>query len=226
MNVGRIFFIHPSRGRPSMARQSAAEAVATLDSGVPFRYCFSLDRDDPDLGRYRDELVRLQFAHEILESDNPCVVAAVNAAAALLQDEDLIINIADDFGFSAGWDSRLLKFIGQVERPDYLIHVTELPNGAAIPVIQIVSAPLYRRLGYFFYPEYVSMYADQDLLEACQSIGAALVYQGEPLGLQHNHPNFGRGAWDATYARENRIECYRHGEAVLAARRRIRFGLS
>lgn len=219
MNVSKILFIHPSRGRPEMAARSSSSAVSTMTSGASFRYVFSLDSDDPELGRYREILEGLEFPKEVLVSDNPYVIPAVNIAAARLQNEDLIINIADDFGFQKGWDSKLIRFISAVNRPDYLIHVTDLPNGVAIPVIQIVSAMLYRRLGYFFYPRYMSMYADQDLLEACQSIGAAIVYAGEPMGLEHNHPSFGRGSWDDTYARENRPECYRHGEAVLAQRR-------
>lgn len=226
MNVRKILFIHPSRGRPALAIRSAACAVGTMRSEIPYRYVFSLDTDDLVLVKYFMEVNALKFHPLFLVARNPSVIHAVNLAASQVRDnEDLIINIADDFGYSEGWDVKLLKFISTITRPDYLVHVTDMPNGKDLPIIQIMSTCLYRRLGYFFYPEYISMYADNDLLQCCRAMGTAIVYEGEPLGFDHLHPNYGKGQWDSTYERENRGEYYKQGRELFERRKSQNFGI-
>lgn len=225
MKVYKILFIHPSRGRPELGCDSARRIVDAMTTGVDFRYIFSLDLDDPKLPDYFRGFSRLPFLNLALVANNTSTVPAVNLAARQLEKEDLIINVADDFGYSKGWDQRLLRFIDTLVDPEYLVHVPDMPNAHFIPVIQIMSSALYRRLGHFFYPGYVSMFADQDLLEACRHLGAVRGYQGESLGFQHLHPAFGCGHWDETYERENRADATQLGRSLLDHRRANHFGI-
>lgn len=208
-----------------MGVRSAGAAIGTMRSGIGYRYVFSLDLSDVRLIPYFGELGLLPFKPEVLVGPNQTVIEAVNRVAALVRDEELMINLADDFGYREGWDVRLLSFIDTIDRPDYLVHVTDMDNAADLPVIQIVSTAFYRRFGYFFFPEYISMFADNELLEVARRLGACKVYQGESLGFDHRHPNWGKGVWDDTYSRENTPEAYRQGHHVFTFRKNINFGL-
>lgn len=223
MKLDAMLIVHPSRGRVDMAAKYSNELMSNRVTGTRMRYVFSLDKDDPAVPLYMARLTTLPFSPQVLVENNPSVVAAVNRAAATLADEDVLVNMSDDISSSHGWDARLLQFIAGIQQPEYLVQPTDMPNGTNIPVVQILSSALYHRLGYILPTCYQSMYADQDLLESCRKLGA--VYPCTGLGFDHLHPNFGKGTWDATYARENHPDCYAAGLITLEKRRKDNFGL-
>ncbi len=223
MNLEKLLIIHPSRGRPSMALTNANQLMRHAMGDLKFRYVFSLDRDDPFLPGYAESLNRCAFPREVLIGDNRKVIEAINRAAAQLSEEDMIFNMSDDIGSKTGWDTRLKEFVSTIPSPEYLVLPVDMYNGENVPVIQMLSAALYRRLGYLLPSEYESMYADNDLLESCRLL--RVVYPCRGLGFEHLHPSAGKGQWDSTYARENRPEAYASGQALLARRRSENFGL-
>lgn len=225
MKINKILFIHPSRGRPVMGVLSAEAAISSMRTGIPFRYVWSLDFDDPCREEYMGRIRAMSFKCGCLCDWNESTIPAVNKAAANLREEDLIINIADDFGYTPGWDEKMVKLLEPVTRPEWMLHLRNMDNGQDLPIVQIVSAAMYRRLNYFFYPEYISMFADNDLLELARQQGWVVPYDGPEVLFIHNHPNWGRGQWDETYARENTPVAYQQGQALLAQRRGQRFGL-
>lgn len=221
MKLEKLLIIHPSRGRPLMALSHANDLIVNLRSSVACNYVFSLDDDDPWLTDYTQRLKDYHYEHII--AGNRTVVEAVNRAAATLSDEDMIFNMSDDIASTAGWDQRLKDFVDTIASPEYLVLPVDMYNGQNVPVIQMVSAALYRRFGYLLPPMYDSMYADNDLLESCHRLRVVFPCRG--LGFEHLHPSAGKGQWDETYARENRPEAYASGQAMLAQRRSQNFGL-
>lgn len=222
MKIQKILITHPSRGRPEMGINNVLRLIGHMTSGVGYRYVLSCDIDDPALPQYRSRMP--EFSNPMmLESPNKTVVEAVNAAAAQITDEDLIFNFNDDFVSSSGWDRRLLDFIEQIPNELFLVQPVDMDNGANIPVIQILSRALYFRLGHVLFHGYHAMYADNDLLESARYLGA--VYPMTGLGIEHHHPNYGKGKWDETYARENTPHSYAMGVDLLARRRHANFGL-
>ncbi len=223
MNIEKFLIIHPSRGRPDMAVNSANLLMGNRTSEKEFHYVFSLDSDDPSIPKYWETVKRLSFPHTVLVDKNRTAIEAINRAAATLKDEDIIINMNDDFASTKGWDSRLIAFVGGLTVREYLIQPTDMDNGENIPVVQIMSAHLYKMLGYLLPPCYESMYADNDLLESCKLL--CVVFRCTGLGFDHRHPNYGKGVWDETYARENKPGAYEFGLEVLKRRRIEKFGL-
>jgi hypothetical protein len=223
MKLDKILIVHPSRGRPEMARMHSQLLMQNRTSACEFRYVFSLDQDDPSCLAYSDSLKRCEFPYEVLLAPNKGVIEAVNRAASSIVNEDVIINMSDDIASTSGWDSRLSAFVSTINPPMYLVQPVDMDNGESIPVVQIMSSALHHRLGYILPPCYDTMYADNDLIESCRLLGAVFPCRG--LGFDHRHPNYGKGQWDETYARENRPEAYASGAAMLERRRADTYGL-
>lgn len=223
MKLDKLLIIHPSRGRPQMALDHANMLMRNMAGKLKFHYVFSLDCDDRTLPKYAESLRSCVFSKEIIIAENKGIINAINRAAAQLDDEDMIFNMSDDIASIPGWDARLKDFVEGIPSPEYLVLPVDMDNGENVPVIQMMSAALYRRLGYLIPDCYDSMYADNDLLESCKLLNVVFACRG--LGFEHLHPNYGKGQWDETYARENRPEAYASGLAMLERRRAEKFGL-
>lgn len=175
-----------------------------------------------------------------------CYVDSVNIAAKASTGRILIV-IADDQYPCDEWDKRIEYAMmrptsGENEKPaepfgkEWVMGVsTGTPDEYArgMMVMPILSRARYERLGYVFYPEYESMYADNDFCEHANQDGC--IIDARHLMFPHRHPlvdNFnsqGMGAkpWyqrDEVYAAQNRPEAYELGERILKTRRESRFG--
>ena len=221
-------FLHASRGRPEISMKTARNITESMRSGVPFTYYLSLDLDDPTLPRYYEETTKSQLISDVVLGENQGCVQATNRGATKYTDEDLIINMADDIGVNVvGWDVYVLKFIENIPNAEYLVHMPNAtPNSHDTAVYQFLSGPLYKKLGYIFYPEYISMYADNDLWATSTALGVRYDFTTPPNPqlFIHNHPTYFREIqWDDTYTRTNRPMCYKQGEEIYKRRKAERF---
>lgn len=166
-----------------------------------------------------------------------CYVDGVNTAAQASTGRILIVN-ADDQYPCEGWDQKLELALAKcggftsvlgLEEADYVVEVstgTVDEHNRGILVMPILSRARYERLGYVFYPEYESMYADNDFCEHARQDG--VIIDASYLLFPHRHPyNEGNQAidtWDEQYRAQNRQEAYRLGHTLFRWRRNIRFG--
>ena len=223
MDIKKFLIIHPSRGRPEMAMEAARNITASMRSGLPATYCLSIDSDDPARAEYC-RLFPGEPVTALVVADNPHeAVQATNRAAALVSDEDLIVAHADDYRFTPGWDQKFIDCLATRPGHQALLYCPDYPvPGLAVP--QVLTRALYRRLGYVFWPEYVSMYADNDLFEAASRLGLAVPCR--PMPFAHLHPTFDNARpMDETTARTNAGWKYELGQRILARRRREGFNL-
>ena len=176
-----------------------------------------------------------------------CYVDAVNIAAKQATG-DILIVVADDQFACERWDqllsNRLIKLL--LNRSDYLHlgrtdltkhqqflgsdkFVVEVSTGTpqeherGIIVLPILSRAWYEHLGgNVFFPEYESMYADNDFCEHARQDG--VVIDCRRLRFEHRHPLANVSIpWDAAYAEQNRPQSYRLGLRILDRRRLEKF---
>jgi hypothetical protein len=168
----------------------------------------------------------------IVNTGRMCYVDGVNLAAAASTGRVLIVN-ADDQYPCEHWDSQLLNALDRatvkgkvgLEREVAIRISTGTPNEheRRIMVAPILSRALYDRWGYVFYPEYESMFSDNDFCEHALQDG--VIVEAQNLVFPHRHPSFDQSVKvDAAYQRQNRQEAYEAGAAILARRRASGFG--
>lgn len=174
-----------------------------------------------------------------------CYVDSVNIAAEASTGQFLIV-IADDQYPCDGWDEKIWHALSfgvdegakaalETGR-DFVISVstgTPHEHERGIMVMPILSRARYERLGYVFFPEYESAYADNDFFS--HAAKDKCIIEARHLMFPHRHPLAESGGWenrvtadwintDEVYAAQNRREAYVLGEKIFARRFGLGFG--
>ena len=233
MNRPLFSILHPS-ARPGQWRKVYDDWMSKCVDPSQVEYVLCADERwgfDRNRNAWPDDFVaavaeeRAQF---VWNTSRRCYVDAVNTSAKAATGQILIV-IADDQFACEGWDKRLYEegwvgandeFVIEVSTGSDLNGVSEHDRG--IFVMPIVSRARYERLGYLFYPEYESMYADNDLCEHARKDG--VVIDARQLMFPHKHPLFNSSVpMDEAYAAQNRPEAYELGRRIFTERQRNRF---
>jgi len=187
----RISLIHPSRGRAKKARETYDYWMSKSSTKIEIEHIISIDLDDSQIDDYK----RLFPNSTILISNNTCVVEATNIAAKK-STGDILIYFSDDFKCPDNWDIEISDRYLDIPR---LLKVDDCLQKfhVAVLTIPIMTRALYETLGYFWHPEYRSMFVDQHLFEICKK-NNWLVMCSE-LKFPHEHPCNGLAENDETY---------------------------
>lgn len=222
-----ITLIHPSRSRPKKSFDNAIEWIKK--SGTDTELIVSLDSDDPKLSEYLSLYDSIEsIAPEgfvsirgLMVRPNTCVVEAANNAAKAATG-DILIYLSDDFKCPDNWGQLIEEQFKDVTTP-LLIKVDDSYQvfGKDVLTIPIMNRALYEKLGYFFHPEYRSMFCDQDLYHVVNNMGA--IRFCPHLVFPHEHYCNGKSKMDETYKRSNTN--WDSGKALYARRKAEGFPL-
>jgi hypothetical protein len=180
----------------------------------------------------------LDNIHVVLNNQRRCYVDGVNIAAKASTGSILIVNADDQFACEK-WDVLLMAQFdtGDVEdcgiRDGFVIEVsTGTPDEHKRGIIgscAILSRARYEQQGFVFYPEYESMFADNDFCETARQDG--VIIDSRHLMFPHRHPMFKDGKWsrdwekraDIALLAQNRPQSYAIGEEVYKRRKALGF---
>ena len=209
-----ISLVHPSRSRPKKAYETALKWVdkSGLDT-KDIDYILSLDSSDPMLKEYY-----LEWSCEEI-NDNKSVVEATNNAAKV-STGNILIYLSDDFDCPENWGLSVLKEFEGEDKPT-LLKVDDCLQKFDVPVLTIpmMNRALYERLGYFWHPEYKSMFVDEDLYWTTRKLGALKF--APHLKFEHQHVSVGKSPDDETY--RNSAKNWDQGKALFAKRKAAGF---
>lgn len=214
----KISLIHPSRGRPEKSFNNSKEWIEK--AGCEVELIVSTDRNDSKKEDYRGLYIpQIDNGHWITENDNGSVVEATNIAAKK-SSGDILLYLSDDFKCFDNWGLAVLKEFEGESRP-LLLKVDDCLQKFTVPVltIPIMNRALYERLGYFWHPEYKSMFCDEQLYWVTHKLGA--IKMCPHLKFPHEHPANGKAPDDETYRRS--AANWEQGKAVFAKHKALGF---
>ncbi len=190
-----ISLIHPTRSRPHKSFQTTSEWISK--AGVETELIVSCDSDDPERRSYLN--VYIDGTCQLMFNDNNGVVQATNQAAKYAK-FDILLYLSDDFKCFDNWGVEVVKRFEGVNKP-MLIKVDDKLQGfnKDVLTIPIMNKALYNELGYFFHPEYKSMFVDQDLYHTVKNMDALKLCP--ELVFEHHHYVNGKAKKDETYER-------------------------
>ena len=215
-----ISLIHPSRGRYDRAYHTLREWISKSSSEI--EHILSLDESDPQVARYQNTFIRNRCANtQIIVNPNSCVVEATNHAAKIATG-DIMLYLSDDFKCPHNWDKELISRFKDVESP-MLLKVDDCLQQFHVDVltIPIMNRGLYERLGYFWHPEYKSMFVDQDLYWTCHKHN--WIVPCPELKFEHQHYSVGKSKKDETYTRSD--SNWNQGKELYRRRKSLNFPL-
>lgn len=223
----KISLLHPSRGRPKKAYQTAKEWVEK--AGVEVEYILSLDEDD----NWQEQYISLIFSDHKFNQFNTSIIGwmngnVVNATNRAAQNSkgDILVYLSDDFKCPDNWGNLIIKefestlISGMPELP-WILKVDDCLQKFHVPIltIPIMNRAMYERLGYFWNPEYKSMFVDEDLYWTARKIDA--IKMCPHLKFPHEHPSNGKAVTDETYQRS--AANWNQGKAVFERRKKQGF---
>lgn len=221
-----ISLLHPSYGRPQKARETYEYWMAQASGKIEIEHILSIDFSDPLCEDYEmistedgKEFKRFGANSRSIIDHNSCVVEATNQAAQIAKGK-ILIYLSDDFKCPKDWDQLVLnQFYEQkyfITESPALLKVDDClqPFHVRVLTIPIMNRALYNKLGYFWHPEYKSMFVDQDLYEVCAKNGW-MIYAPE-LKFPHEHCSLGKAERDETYIRSEAN--WNQGKAIFERR--------
>jgi len=221
-----ITLLHPSRNRPEKSLATVTNWLNKSTGTVDIEVILSIDSTDTYVQQYINN-------YNVLSSDtywakmqlemhhNDSVVEATNWAAKSSKG-DILIYLSDDFDCPQAWDVLVLNEFDNGELPR-LVKVDDCLQEFHVPVltIPIMNRSIYEKLGYFWHPEYKSMFVDEDLYWTCANNG--WIRLAPYLQFPHLHHSIGKCENDDTYTRS--AANWDHGKAVFNRRKRENFPL-
>lgn len=192
-----ISLIHPSRGRSIKAWQTYNTWMKNISHHHGIEHILSIDENDPEKQNY---ITLFGDKHKIIINDNTSVVEATNHAAKCAIG-NILVYLSDDFLCQKHWDSDIVEHI-KVDKP-CLLRVDDClqTTRAEVLTIPIMSKTLYDTLGYFWHPEYKSMWVDCDLYHTCKNNN--WIVDAFHLKFEHHHYSNGKAVKDETYMRSD-----------------------
>lgn len=205
-----ISILHPSFGRPELARKCYDEWMGKADKPEDVEYILCLSSlDESAYGHFAD-------AHTNVLVGERGLVKQVNNAAQLSHG-DLLIAVSDDFGCPEHWDTLLLQSLHG--ESDYIVK-TQDGLQPFIITLPIMDRVYYERFGYIYHPDFEHMFADQELADVGARLGRTITL---PLVFPHRHYCTGAMKRDATnIANDSK---YKRDEQVYLQRKFLNFGL-
>jgi hypothetical protein len=158
------------------------------------------------------------FTHTIfgVNRGRKCAVDGWNKSAELSTGK-FLITVADDWFPCEHWDTELLKVIPDLEG-EYMLEVDTGGNPGLL-TFSMLTRKYYRRYGYLFYPEYLGMYADNEVTDVARRDG--VVVDAKHLFFEHKHPLYGHGEMDEVHKHQHRSEAFAVGEEIYMRRRKL-----
>lgn len=216
----KITLLHPSRGRAVKANNTFNHwmRLKSNNPDIEIEHVLSIDKDDKHLNLYNV----LFKTSKIMVANNKSLVEATNRGAAVATG-DVILYMSDDFYCPEHWDQHIYRIFAEKTDVPYIIKVHDCLQkpDCDIITIPIMNRALYTRLGYFWHPDYKSMFVDQDLYYTCKNNGW-LDYKLD-LEFPHHHYCNGKSLKDETYMRSS--QNWNSGKATYNIRKSANFPL-
>jgi hypothetical protein len=189
-----ITLLHPSRGRPEKAYNTYKLWLSRAKE-KNIEYILGIDEDDKHKSKYIELFKKEGKNAKVFIGNNNSLVECTNKIARLSKG-DILIYLSDDFECPVYWDVQILR--ATKDHAKFLLKVDDCvqPFHQTVLTIPIMSRTLYSELGYFWFPEYKSMFCDVDLYHSTKKYH---IYAPE-LRFRHDHW-LQHGKVDETYKR-------------------------
>ncbi len=227
----KIAIIHPSYERSRQTINSFLRWQDAADHPEQVEYFIALDLVDSTKFSYFEVFSRLssvkigRLVIDIGDSTD-CVKAGYRVSKNISITTELLYQNSDDVYPCEHWYTLLLDTLKEVDNfttPKAIAVNDGFWNTPTSFVYAIANRALYNKLGYLIYPEYSSMYSDNDFTEVCNRLNCTV--HAPHICFLHKHFSKGGTPFDNTYARRNNQTELTNGLRILNARRQRNFDL-
>jgi hypothetical protein len=184
-----------------------------------------LEKNDKSLHLYLDYIsecfAKISISIIYMESENK--VQAQNYGTEK-HDWDILVNWSDDvLAIYKGIEKEIRKPFKQ-HGLDWCPCFKDIYRKDELPTVAVIGRKYFNRFGYMMYPEYESLYGDNEMEEVAKRLGR-FEFIEEPVIFRHEHPNNTGRARDDMYEMNESPYYYQKDGQLFLDRKAINFGL-
>ncbi len=214
--------LHATRGRPEEAKKAHRMWMDRASLKDRIEYIFSID-DEDTLSSELLDYARQNGIRTIVGPSRGCVDAYNRAA--YISTGKILIQVHDDLEPPLTWDVAIGSKIPGIEN-EFIMHVddglpVEVNNNPELITILIGSRAWFKKCGYFWNPDFISIYCDDHMSELARKHNAIVV--AKDIKFKHNWKGANK---DDTTRRSYQQKNWEHGKRMLELHRGAGFPMN
>ena len=214
----------PTRARYDRFFETLDQYYQKLSKEVTYHFVISCDVDDPVMNSEAaisklKTYPNLSFYFE----DNKSKIQACNRNMDKHLDFDVLILASDDMiPVMDGYDQIIVSKMKQYfPDTDGVLHFNDGKRGEYLNTLSIMGKKYYNRFGYIYYPEYRSIYCDDEFMQVSRLLNKVVYI--DTVIIEHRHFSFGLAPIDELYIRNDQF--LSHDYNLFRERAAMNFGL-
>lgn len=138
---------------------------------------------------------------------------------------DVIINMSDDLLFLENGFDEIIENDFKTLFPNFdgLLHYPDNFAKGRTCTHTIMGVNLYKKLGYMYHPDFISVYCDNHLTELTRKMGK-YAFVNKKI-LEHMHPHASLAPWDEQYKKTEHPDIYKKDRETFLKHQANNFGL-
>jgi len=212
----------PTRGRSNKFLLVLKKYIDYLDDKTT-QIIVTCDNDDEDMKQPHIKEVLSNYSNvKVFFGDNKSKIEAINANLTDI-DFDVVLLASDDMiPVKKGFDT-IIKESMKKHYPDTdgVLWFNDGYQDKKLNTLSILGKKYYERFNYIYYPEYISVWCDNEFMSVANILGKQTYF--DEVIIQHQHPDWGFGSRDGIHSLNSKNESY--DRELYDKRKKINFGL-
>ncbi len=219
--MSKITYIFPTRTRPGNFQQRLIE-IETLSESDNYEIIVVADEDDMSMNnRLIRGIVSEAKNCKIFYGESKSKIHACNRCInEISEGTEIVVLISDDMKLlKKGFDQDIREGFADFFRG--LLHFPDGIQDSAMCTFPVMSIGYLKRFGFFYHPDYISVYSDKEMTEVAILLGQ-YKYINKTI-IQHLHYRAGTCGMDALMAHNDSAQMYRKDLMTYNRRKQINF---
>lgn len=202
--INKIAVICPTYGRPNTFNQIYENWVENNAGQSDFWFVF--EESEAELKNKTNAL------YKVSPSGERGMVRPLNfAAVELAETYTYLMFVGDDHRFRThDWDKQFIEAFEGIGKTGY-VYCPEGYHNENLATACAMSSNIVMALGYMALPKQKHLFVDVYWMRMMERLGRKYL---PDVFIEHMHPNFGKGAYDANYAAVNSLDVGANDETV------------
>jgi hypothetical protein len=184
--MSRILIKFPTRSRHIKAYNTLKQYINMASSTDNLEVIVSVDRDD-DLHIY--DIFKFHPCIKVVVGNSEGKIAAINRDIPDLSTFDILLLASDDMiPVVKGYDNIIRSKMSQnFPDGDGVLFFNDGYTGYMLNTLVICGSKYYERFGYIYYPEYKSLWCDNEFTDNANRLGRQIYFND--IIIRHEHPS-------------------------------------
>jgi len=218
----KLIIKFPTRNRPQKFAKTLDKYVRFMDDKSN-EIIVTCDLNDTSMNNDDMREFISQYSNvKVFYGDNKTKIEAVNADLSNVEFDILLLASDDMIPSVKGFDTIIKNKMREVyPDTDGILWFNDGFSGEKLNTLSIIGKKYYDRFGYIYYPEYKSVYCDNEFMEVGNFLKKQTYFSD--VIIKHEHPDWGYGTNDIIH-QTNQLNL-QHDFSVYNKRKLINFNI-